>query len=131
MGKIKDMFATQIKEHKNYEKKQRWEKTKPRFIYYDITLQKVNDVGLQELDIVVTDILDINDKRRIITKAKTFDENGLILKITCPICGKDVKLNKHWNAFICDSTEHEKKVYEIKNIEYKVPKKIVEIGEEW
>ena len=130
MGKLKDMFSTQIKEYGNYEKKLRWEKTKPKFINFDITLQKIKEVGIHEFDIVVTNILDLKDKRKIITKAKETNSKGMITKIICPDCGKELKLNTHWNAYICNG-EHEKKIYEIKNIEYKRPKNIVHLENGW
>jgi len=130
MGKLKDMFNTQIKEYGNYEKKKKWKKTVPKFINYDITMYKIKDVGLQKFDVIVTNLLDIKDKRRIITKVKEMDDNGLILSIFCPFCGNTLKLNKHWNAYIC-CNNNGKHIFEIKDIEYERPKKIVELEEGW
>ena len=129
MGKLKDMFATQIREYSNYEKKLRWEQTKPSFINLKTDIKKVNELGIKEFDLVVTNVLNITDKRRIITKVENFDENGLITKIFCPTCGNVLILNRHWNAFICENG-HKKEIYEIKDMECKRPKQIMQLIEE-
>lgn len=132
MGKLKDMFNTQIKEFGQHEKKKGWEKTIPKFINFDIPIDNVNYHGLDAYDLSVTNLLDTKNEKCFLTKAEEIDDNGLILNITCPSCGKNVKLNKHWNAFIC-SCGQDKKVYEISSIESvmsKRPKQVVELEDD-
>ena len=132
MGKLKDMFNTQIKEFSRYEKKKRWEKTIPKFTNFHIPIDNVNYHGLDAYDLSVIDLLDTKNEKCFLTKAKEIDDSGLILNITCPNCGENIGLNKHWNAFIC-SCEQDKKIYEISSIESvmnKRPKQVVELKDD-
>ena len=133
MGKIKDMFSAQIKGYSRYEKKKRQDKTEPRLINYDITDNEIKQNGLSDYNFIVTDILDANDNKYIKTKAKSVDEKGWILDIICPICGKKISLNRHWNAYIC-CNNHDKKIFEITNIKHYMegkPRQIKELKEGW
>jgi len=128
MGKLKDMFGGQIKEYSKHRKKKKWEKTEPKFINFDITLKQIKENGLLRYDLMVTNLLDIKDRRSISTKAVETNEKGLITKILCPFCGKELKLNRHWHAYFC--TNKEKKILEITDIRYDKPKEIKEIKED-
>ena len=101
MGKLKDMFDSQIKGFGKHEKKKRWLKTMPKFINFNITVDQMKEIGISQFELRVTDLLDVEDKRQIFTKAAKVDENGLILNIKCPFCGEELSLNKHWNAYFC------------------------------
>jgi len=131
MGKIKDMFATQIKEFGKYEKKKIWLSTEPKFIRYNIGYGQIEEIGLNNFDVSVTNLLNIADKSKIITNVNSIDEKGLILSIKCPVCGKDIELNRHWNAYLCFNSEHGRMIFEISNIEYERPKQIMELEEEY
>jgi len=130
MGKLKDMFSSQIREYGRYEKKKKWEQTTPKFINHNITPLDIETIGLSNFKVIVTDILDTEDKRHIFTKVSNVDRGGLILSIKCPFCSNDIVLNKHWNAYMC-SNGHSKKIFEIVNIEYTTSMRIKELEDGW
>ena len=109
-------------------KKERWEKTTPSFRNFEIDISYKRKY--REIDLTITDILDIEDKRIIKSKIASIEQYGsnyLITAIDCPACGNQIKLNKHWNCFICECKEHPKKSFEISSISYPAPRHIKEL----
>jgi len=94
-------------------KKQRWQKTVPSFRNFEIDIEEAK--YFEQIKIVVTNLLDAEEKPRF-SKIHSLQEAGatfILSSIICPVCRKPISLNNHWNGFICNCKEHEKKVYEI------------------
>jgi len=94
-------------------KKQKWEKTIPSFRNFEVDY----DEGqyFEQLRIVVTNILNVEEHAKY-SKIHSLRGTGstfIIESIICPTCRNPVFLNYHWNCFICNCEEHEKKIYEI------------------
>jgi len=109
-------------------KKERWEQTTPSFRNLNIETHYKNDYD--NIRVSITDLLDIEDTRIIVTKISNispYGSNYVISNIECPTCRKQIKLNRHWNCYICECPEHDKKIFEIKDVVYPKPKKIIEL----
>ena len=97
-------------------KKQRWQKTVPSFRNFKIDVEEVR--YFNQLRIVVTNLLDAEENPRY-SKIHSLREAGatfILESIICPVCRNPVHLNQHWNSYICECTEHEKKIYEISRV---------------
>ena len=108
-------------------RKEKWEKTLPTFRNLDIDISYKNKYD--DLKISITNILDIEDKRFITTKIKNISShrsNYIISNIQCPFCGKNIKVNKLWNCYICEC-DNDKKIFEITGVLYPKPKHVVEL----
>ena len=108
-------------------RKQRWQKTIPSFRNFKIDVEEAR--YFEQIRIVVTNLLDAEEKPRF-SKLHGIQESGatyIMSSIICPVCRRPVYLNHHWNGFICNCNEHEKKVYEICRvvIEDGLPKKTI------
>lgn len=90
--------------------------------FMDLTTRDIERKGLDlENDFVaeVINLLDDNGTKTtsmISVKGKISKE--LVTQIVCPICGKPVKINEHWNCFICQNG-HEKMIFDIQDIKRK------------
>jgi len=111
-------------------RKQRWQKTVPSFRNFEIDVEEAK--YFSQIRIVVTNLLDAEESARF-SRIHSLKEAGatfILESILCPICHKPINLNYHWNCFICNCNEHEKKVYEISKVvvENGIPKE--SIGQE-
>ena len=108
-------------------KKQRWQKTLPSFKNFDIDIDEAQ--YFEQIRIIVTNLLDSDEKPRF-SRIHSLQETGatfVFSSIICPICRKPINLNYHWNSFICNCKEHDKKIYEISKvvIEDGIPKETI------
>jgi len=94
-------------------KKQKWEKTVPSFRNFEVEFEEAQ--YFEQLRIIVTNLLDTEETPRYskIHSLRCTGSTFIMESILCPICQQPIFLNYHWNCFICNCGEHEKKVYEI------------------
>ena len=105
-----EKFKDQQKSVTRNLRKQTWERTIPSLRNLGLGYQH----DLQDSCIVldVTNLLDVNETSKT-TRIVNLKDNDTIEKIQCPDCKQPIKLNKHWNAFLC-RCDNIKKVYEVK-----------------
>jgi len=98
-------------------KKERWLQTVPSF--RNLKIDFCYGKECKRLRIIVTDLLDIEEKNKFSTIHNVSNQGGtyVITSIICPVCKKPVSLNIHWNSYICECKEHERKIFEICKVE--------------
>jgi len=108
-------------------KKERWDQTFPSFKSFKI--DNHFNSHTEDLRITVTDILKIDERERFskISNLTPHGSNYIISSIVCPICRHPALLNKHWNSFICNNPDHERKIYEITRVDIIEKLKIKEL----
>jgi len=99
-------------------KKEKWEQTIPSFrnLKIDISFK----YNFESIRLIITDILHIENRPKFSKIINISPKGGtfIITQIKCPFCNKIINLNKYWNSYICESEDHEKKIYEITSVEY-------------
>ena len=128
--RLTESFKLQEKGVRRKLKKEIWEKAIPSFKNLKIDIEYKE--GYEQLQLTITDILNI-EERAMYSKIKNiccYGSNYLITNIQCPLCGKNIEINRHWNCFICECTEHEKKIFEIKKVSYPKRRTIKEFPED-
>jgi len=128
MGRrLTEAFKLLEKEYYKKARKEKWDKALPTFKNLNIDPQYKDTYN--KLIISVTNLLDTKEKS-CTTKINNIAPRGtnyIITNIKCPLCNKNIKINRHWNCYICQCPEHGKKVFEINKIIYPKPKQIIEI----
>ena len=111
-------------------KKLRQEESLPCFRNLKIDpIYKDDKEYLDKLRLVVVDLLDKSSPEKYksyVSKIKGLDESGTKIiesQIECPICKETIKLNTHWNSYICNV--HEKMIFEIREV-FEPVKKVLE-----
>ena len=128
--RLTESFKLQEKGVRRKLKKAIWDKAVPSFKNLEIDVEYKDDY--ERLLVTVTDILNL-EERPMISRIKNiccYGSNYLITNIQCPLCGKNIAINRYWNCFICECTEHEKKIFEIEKAILPKPKKFVAYPEE-
>lgn len=119
MGKrLTESFRLQQKANRRKEKADREALEVPTFKNLDISYDFADNC--KNIMVEVVDLLSKTEKDvPMITNIQTNCAQGqtyLITSIICPICKKEILLNKHWNCFICNAREHEKAIFNIINL---------------
>ena len=115
MGRrLTESFKLLEKDYRLKERKAKYEKTIPSFKNLSIDVHFKDE--LIKVRIKVTNLLNVGENPfyTTISSIKPSRSNYLITSIICPICGKKVQINKYWNCYICNCSDHNKKVFEIK-----------------
>ena len=115
--RLTEAFKLLEKGYRRKMRKERWEKSIPSFENFKVDVSFKD--SLDELKIIVTDILNVSEPKRKakISTVSNYGSSYLINSIECPICGRILIINRHWNCFFCECTEHQKKIYEIVKVE--------------
>jgi len=114
--KLTESFKLQAKATRRKVKADEQAKQIPNFKNLDIPY--IYEKVPKEISLEVIDILAKTDKRYE-THVNGIEPTGqtfMISSIICPICNREVFLNKHWNCYICDPAEHDKAVFDIKKV---------------
>ena len=115
--KLTESFKLQEKANRRKEKADAEAKQIPNFKNLNIPYYLSQDC--KNISIIVIDIL--NNDKKAETKIDTVKKSGtnfIIEAIICPICGKTIQLNKHWNCFMCKPGDavHKKAMFDIKKV---------------
>ena len=114
--KLTESFKLQAKATRRKVKADEQAKQIPNFKNLDIPYEY--EENPKEISVEVIDILAKTDKLTE-TQVNSIQPTGqtfMISSIICPICKRVTFLNKHWNCYICDPVEHDKAIFDIKNV---------------
>ena len=127
---LTEQFEIQTKNARKKVQKDFWFNQYPSFENLKIDYEHADYIST--LDLTITDILNTQEGN-LKTHALSTKPSGstfLIDTIECPICKSSVALNEHWPVYICDCTDHPKKIYEIKEATRDRIPKIIQLEED-
>ena len=113
MGRtLTESFKLQMKAVRHKRKKDAVEQHKPTF--------KNLGIGYKEKKKVIVNVYDVlhDDERGTseVTETRSKGSDSVIKTIVCPKCGKQLEMNKHWEAYICECGD-KKRIWVISNVE--------------
>ena len=116
MQTLTEQFEMQTKNARKKVLKDFWQKQYPSLKNLGIDYDDIHyATGIK---LVVTDLINIQEPT-LETRALTTKPSGstfLIDSIECPVCKLSAPLNSSWPVFICNSSQHPKKIFEIKKV---------------
>jgi hypothetical protein len=132
MQTLTEQFEMQTKNARKKVLKDFWFRQYPNLRNLGIGYDSINYVS--GIKLIVTDLINIQEPP-LETHALTTKPSGstfLIDSIECPVCKLSAPLNSSWPVFICNSSQHPKKIFEIKKVSKgdQIPKFLTFDGEE-
>jgi hypothetical protein len=123
--KLMESFKLQIKQYNLKTKKDQQQKDIPTF--------KNLNIDPTNLPIIlIVDLLNQQETKTPtqINTIKKYSSTHLITHIQCPFCKQNIKINRHWNCYICTSPQHPKMIFEIRSTQYPQPLQIKQLPED-